>query len=157
MKYKRPTWQMVVLTVVVATAASALTALSRPVEVLVDGQRIDSDVPPVTTSLDKVYVPIRSVADALGMTTVVDGKTIEIIRGNQSLRLRVGDVHARLNGMPLTLQHAPFRVRGRVMVGLKSVARAFKIRADYDVRMARVYVMTPGIGEATQPSPPLTQ
>jgi hypothetical protein len=157
MTYKRPTWQMLVLTALVATTASMMTALSRPVELLVDGQRIESDVPPVTTSLDKVYVPLRPVADALGLETMVQGSTIDVIRGNQSLRLHVGDVHARLNGMPMTLQHAPFRVRGRIMIGLKALSNAFNVRADYDARLARVYVMTPGIGEATQPATPETQ
>ena len=60
----------------------------------------------------------------------------------------VGDVHATLNGMPLTLKHAPFRVRGRVMVALNVVARAFNVRATYDPRTARIDVLTPGIGQA---------
>jgi len=106
---------------------------------------------------NRVYVPIRSLADALGAQTSVEGRDIYVVRGQQSLRLRAGDVHASLNGMPLTLKHAPFRVRGRVMVGLKAIARIFGVRASYDARTASVQVMTPGIGEAARPleAPPV--
>ena len=78
------------------------------------------------------------------------------VRG-QSVRLRVGDVHATVNGMPLTLEHAPFRVRGRVMIGLRAVARAFGVHASYDARKARIAVMTPGIGEASPAQPAQAQ
>ena len=73
---------------------------------LVNGERVDSDVQPVTTASKRAYVPLRSIADALGAETQVDGKTgnIAVVLGNTSLRLRVGDTHATLNGMPLTLQ-----------------------------------------------------
>lgn len=148
MTYRRPTLQTLVLTTVVASAASALFAFSRPVEMMVDGARVESDVPPVTTTADRVYVPLRSVADAIGAETTVDGDRVIVTRGNQSLRLRIGDVHATENGMPLTFKHAPFRVRGRVMIGLKAFARALGMQAAYDPRTARIDVTTPGLGRA---------
>ncbi|MGB8966595.1 MAG: copper amine oxidase N-terminal domain-containing protein [Candidatus Cybelea sp.] len=147
-------WRGLVAIAFAAFAISALLALSRPIVMLVDGERVDSDVPPVTTVSDKAFVPLRSIADALGAETEVDGKTgsIEVVLGGQSLRLRVGDTHATLNGMPLTLKHAPFRVRGRVMISLDAVARALNVRARYDPRDARIDVNTPGIGEAPNPT-----
>ena len=69
MKYRRPAWQTIVLTVVVATMASALLAFSRPVEMRVNGQTLQRDVSPVTTAADKVYVPLRPLAEALGAVT----------------------------------------------------------------------------------------
>ena len=121
---------------------------------MVDGQRVESDVPPVTTTSDKVFVPLRSLADALGAQTDLDTQTghIVVVRGNQSLRVRLGDKHATLNGMPLTLAHPPFRVRGRVMISLKTVAAAFGVRVSYDPRTQRIDVLTPGIGQAVTPS-----
>lgn len=153
MTYRALGWRTIVITAVVALVASALLAFSRPVEMMVDGQRVESDVPPVTTTSDRVFVPLRSIADALGAETIVDDDNarIDVVRGNQSLRLKVGDVHATLNGMPLTLKHAPFRVRGRVMVSLKVVANAFNVRVHYDPRSARIDVMTAGVGQATTP------
>ncbi|MBV8344506.1 MAG: copper amine oxidase N-terminal domain-containing protein [Candidatus Eremiobacteraeota bacterium] len=142
-------WRGLGLIAVLAFFVSAALAFSRPTEMLVNGQRVDSDVQPVTTTSSRAYVPLRTLADALGAETQVDGKTgnIAVVLGNTSLRLRVGDTHATLNGMPLTFKHAPFRVRGRVMISLDQVARALNVRARYDSRNARIEVVTPGIGE----------
>jgi N-acetylmuramoyl-L-alanine amidase len=146
--YRLPNIQTIALTAVLATVAAALLAFSRPVEMIVDGQSVESDVPPVTAA-GGVYVPLRSLADALGARTDVNENRITVIRGDQSLRLVIGDRHARINGMPMTLAHAPFRVRDRVMISLDAVARAFHVHASYDARTARIEVMTPGIGQAS--------
>ncbi|HZZ00655.1 MAG TPA: copper amine oxidase N-terminal domain-containing protein [Candidatus Baltobacteraceae bacterium] len=141
------------MTAIVAIVASILLAFARPATMMVDGERVESDVPPVTTASDKVFVPLRSIADALGAQTELDDKgRIDVVRGNESLRVRVGDPHATLNGMPLTMKHPPFRVRGRVMISLKTVAAAFGVRVSYDPRTQRIDVLTPGIGQATTPS-----
>jgi hypothetical protein len=144
MTYRKPAWQTIVLTAVAATMASGLLAFSRPVEMRVDGQTLASDVSPVTTAPDKVYVPLRPLAEALGATTSENNETGEVAvsRGDRSLRVKVGDVHASYNGMPLTLKHAPFRVKGRVMIGMKAFARAFGVRVSYDKRTSRVDVQT---------------
>ena len=150
MKYRALSWQSVTLTAVAALAASALLAFSRPTVMMVDGERVESDVPPITTASDRAFVPVRTIADALGAETVIDPRTgeIDVIRGNQSLRLRLGNLHATLNGMPMTLRHPPFRVRGRVMISLNVVAQAFNVRASYDPRTARIDILSPGIGQA---------
>jgi hypothetical protein len=138
------------LTGIVALLASAGLFVSRPVDVVVDGTRMESDVPPVTTAPNRVFVPLRSIAEALGAQTIVEGKSdrVVVVRGSDALQLRVGDLHAKLDGMPMTLDRAPFRVRGRVMVGLRTIARAFGVRVTYDAVAGRIDVMTPGIGQA---------
>jgi hypothetical protein len=149
MTYRRPSLRMFVATAVLAMTASTFVAFSRPIDMVVDGEFIASDVPPVATPGNHIFVPVRTLADALGAQTTVEGANIIVVRGGQSVRLRVGDVHAAINGVPFTLEHAPFRVRGRVMIGLRSIARAFSVHASYDARTARIAVMTPGIGEAS--------
>ena len=156
MTYRRPTFKTMLLTVAAALVASATITLARPVELRLDGQLIGSDVSPITSGSGQVYVPLRSVADALGARVVVRGSRIAIVRGHQSLRLRVGDVHAEQNGMPFTFERAPFRVRGRVMVGIASLARALDVHVSYDARTARVDILTPGIGEAGNAAAPAT-
>ncbi len=138
---------------VAALFASVLLAFSRPIAMFVDGERVDSDVLPITTASQRAYVPLRSIADALGAETEVDSKSglVHVVLGTQSLRVRVGDTHATLNGMPFTLKHAPFRVRARVMISLDAVARALHVHAKYDPRTARIEIVTPGIGQAPNP------
>jgi Copper amine oxidase N-terminal domain len=147
-------WRRLALVGIFALIAAVSFAFSRPIAMFVDGERVDTDVAPVTTGNSNAFVPLRSIADALGAETDVDGKSGKILvtLGGQSLTLHVGDPHAKLNGMPLTFKHAPFRVRGRVMVSLDAVARALNVRATYNARTARIEVVTPGIGQAPNPA-----
>lgn len=144
------------LAAIVATSASLLVAFSRPVQIVVDGRAVPSDVPPVSTMAD-VYVPLRTFGDALGAEIDVSKSGIDVIRGDRTLHVRIGDVHATIDGQPFTMQRAPFRVRGRVMVGLHTIARAFGVHAVYDARTAQIQVMTPGVGVASPLQTPLAQ
>src|SRR5438477_4965515 len=123
MQYKAPGWKTLALTAALAIAASISYTLAKPVEVRIDGQPMVTDVPPVRINSEMVFVPLRPLSDALGAETRYDDKSGDIFltRGDQLLHLRIGDRHATLNGMPMTLVHAPFRVRGRAMIGLHSV------------------------------------
>lgn len=147
MRYQPPSKRTMLATAALALIASLSFALSKPVEMRVDGQPLISDVPPVTSVKGKVYVPLRPVVDALGAETKYERKSGDVIvtRGDQTLHLKIGSTHASLNGMPMTLKQAPFRVRGRVMLGLHVVQRAFGVRVKFDKMTARVDVETPGL------------
>jgi Copper amine oxidase N-terminal domain len=147
MRYQAPSKSTLLATAALAIVASLTFAYSKPVEMRVDGQAVISDVPPVTTPKGGVYVPLRSVTDALGAETRYDRRSGDVVvtRGDETLHLKVGSKHAKLNGMPMTLGHEPFRVRGRVMVGLHAVQRAFGVRVKFDKMTARVDVSTPGV------------
>ena len=147
MKYQPPSKRTLAATIAMAIVASITFTLSKPVEMRVDGQPLISDVPPVTSTRGGVFVPLRPVSDALGADTKYERKSGDVIvtRGDQVLHLKVGSTHARLNGMPMTLKNAPFRVRGRVMIGLRTVQRAFGVRVKFDKMTARVEVETPGL------------
>ena len=149
MRYHKPSKATIAATLGLALFASLTFAFSKPVEVRVDGQPVISDVAPVTTSKG-VFVPLRPVSDALGAETRYEHKSgdVFITRGDQSLHLKVGSTHAKINGMPVTLKHAPFRVRGRVMVGLRAVQQVFGVRVKFDKMTARVDLNTPGVSEA---------
>ncbi|MFN2448668.1 MAG: copper amine oxidase N-terminal domain-containing protein [Candidatus Baltobacteraceae bacterium] len=147
MRYQPPSKRTLLTTAGIAIVAALTFALAKPVEMRVDGQPLISDVPPVTSVKGAVFVPLRPVGDALGADTAYDRKSGEIVvtRGDQILRLRVGSIHAKLNGMPMTLKQPPFRVRGRVMLGLRAMQRAFGVRVKFDKMTARVEVDTPGL------------
>jgi Copper amine oxidase N-terminal domain len=140
-----PKRKTVGITAVFAACAAALTSLSHPAALRLDGHRMISDVPPVTTA-KTAYVPLRAVAESLGADTNYDPKTgtIELIHANDTMRLRIGDSVATLNGNKLTLGAAPFQVSGRTMVPLQVIARAFKTRVHYDTGHAQIDVMTAG-------------
>jgi hypothetical protein len=148
MKYRRPSRTTLAATLILALFGSLTFALSNPVEVRVDGQPVISDVPPVTTPKG-VFVPLRPLGDALGAETRYEHKSGDVLvtRGDQTLHLKVGSTHAKINGMPVTLKHAPFRVRGRVMVSLHAVQQVFGVRVKFNRTTARVEVNTPGVSE----------
>jgi hypothetical protein len=147
--YRPPSFATLAGVTVVALVASLVMAFGRPVELTVDGARVPSDVPPVAGTAGKVYVPLRPVADALGArTTLASRGHVSVARGRHTLRVSVGDARATIDGKPVTLDHVPFRVRGRVMVELNAVARAFGVRTHYDRRTGKVSVATPGVGQA---------
>lgn len=152
MRYQTPSKVTVIATASIALVASLMFAFSKPVEVRVDGQPVISDVPPVSSVKDGVFIPLRPIGDALGAETKYERKSGDVVvtRGDQVLHLKVGSTHAKLNGMPMTLHTAPFRVRGRVMVGLHAVERAFGVRVKFDKMTARVEVDTPGVSNANQ-------
>jgi len=151
MQYKAPGLAAVGVTAAIAILVSLAISVAKPVEVRVDGQPMLTDVAPVRTDAETVYVPLRPLSDALGAETRYDAKSGDIFmtRGDQSLHLRIGDVHATLNGMPMTMKQAPFRVRGRAMIGLHAVQKAFGVRVRFDKSKSRVDVDTPG--EAAPP------
>jgi hypothetical protein len=144
-----PSRRSIGATVAISACAAVLSSLSHPAALRVDGHRMVSDVPPVTTAKG-AYVPLRAVAESLGADANYDAKTglIELVRGNDTLRLHVGDRAATLNGRALALKSAPFAVRGRTMVSLNVIARAFKTNVRYDVSHAKIDVMTSGALDA---------
>lgn len=149
MRYHKPSKASLAATAILALFGSLTFAFSNPVQMRVDGQPLISDVPPVTTAKG-VFVPLRPVGDALGARTQYEHKSGEVVvtHGDQTLHLHVGSRRAKINGRSITLKHAPFRVRGRVMVGLKAVQKVFGVRVRFDKVTARVEVNTPGMPEA---------
>jgi len=137
------------LTAASALVASLMFALSQPAVLNVDGQRIISDVPPVT-QMKEAFVPVRAVAEGLGAQTSYDAKTgiVELVRGSDVFRIQIGSRIARLNGSKMTISSAPFTVRGRTMIGVRALARAFGTAYHYDVSRATIDVTTPGVIEA---------
>ena len=141
-----PSGRLVVLTAVTALVASLSLALAEPASISVDGQRLASDVAPVTTPAG-AYLPLRAVADAAGAQTTFDDKagTVTVRRGTDVLVMRAGTTAANMNGHKVVLPHAPFTVRGRTMVASATIASAFGSSVRFDRKHDRVVVRTPGV------------
>ena len=132
-----------IVTGAIALAASSTLAFSRPATIVVDGQRIETDVPPVTQN-HQAYLPLRAVTASLGAQMTYDQatRTIAVLRGADRLELRVGDKNAMLNGRPVRLAHAPFTVRGRTLVATRTIERALGPKVRYDPRKATIDVFS---------------
>ena len=141
-----PSLRLVVPAAAIALIASVSLALSEPATLSVDGQRLASDVAPVTTP-HGAYLPLRAVSDAAGAQTAFDERTgaITVRRGTDVLVLRPGTAAANMNGHKITLAHAPFTVRGRTMVAGATIAATFGSSVRFDAKHQRVVVRTPGV------------
>jgi hypothetical protein len=149
-----PSRKLVLSTIVVSTCAAMMLAWSSPATLSVDGERVISDVSPVTRA-HEAFIPLRAVSDSLGAQTTYDPKSgmVEVIRGDDTLRMRIGDKLATLNGNRMTLSHAPFELRGRTMVCLSVVARAFGSKVRFDMVRGEIDVISPGLVEAGAQQP----
>jgi len=129
---------------VIAASVAAVRAWSHPASLLVNGERVISDVSPVTHARE-AFVPLRAVGESLGAQITYDPKNgmIEVVRGEDDLRMHAGDRVASLNGYRMTLTHAPFELRGRTMVSLSVIARAFGSKVRYDTAHAKIDVVSP--------------
>jgi hypothetical protein len=125
--------------------ASLSLALSQPAVLDVDGQRVVSDVAPVTAG-SVAYLPLRAVAEAAGAATTFDARTNELSvrRGTDVLTMKIGQRAATLDGRPVLLKTAPFTVHGRAMVRGADVALALSSAVKYDAVRGRIDVRTPG-------------
>ena len=141
-----PSGRLIAATAVTALVASAALALATPATISVDGQRLASDVPPVTTPAG-AYLPLRAVAEAAGAQTTFDTATGEIVvrRGTDVLTMHAGSTAATMNGHTVALGHAPFTVHGRTMVAGATVAAALGSTVRFDAKHSRVIVRTPGV------------
>jgi Copper amine oxidase N-terminal domain len=140
----------VLATGILAAIAAVLVYVSQPASLRIDGQKITSDVPPVTSVKGEAFVPLRVVAENLGAETNYDPKTgtIELIRTDGTLKMHLGDKMALMNGKRVELRYAPFSVRGRTMVYLGTITRAFGSHVSYDRSKRKIEVRTPGMVEA---------
>jgi copper amine oxidase-like protein len=141
-----PSLRIVLATAAVALAVSLSLALSTPATISVDGQRLASDVGPVTTAAG-AYLPLRAVAEASGAQTSFDAATgaITVRRGTDVLVMHPGSARGNLNGHVVTLAHAPFTVRGRTMVASATITATLGSTVRFDPKHQRVVVRTPGV------------
>jgi hypothetical protein len=147
-----PDFKTLAVTACAALVASLATAFSSPASIQVDGRKVVSDVPPVTTVAHGAFVPLRAIALGMGADSSFDPKTgaITFTRGSDTIVMHVGDRAAKLNGAKFTLKQAPFLVRGRAMVSDELLARAFGATVKYDGRTAKIDILTPGVVAGAQ-------
>ena len=103
-----PSWRLMAGTAGIALTASLALALAQPAILDVDGQRVVSDVSPVTSG-GVAYLPLRAVSTAAGAATSFDPRTAQLTvrRGTDVLTMKIGERHATLDGRPLELHDRP--------------------------------------------------
>ncbi len=113
-----------------ATLVQARVKLDKNYHLLVDGEAITTDVAPVSKG-GEVFVPIRFVTEYMGARVdwIETDRIAKITRGMDTVRIAEGEKMVRAGQDTLTLRHAPFLYRGRLMVPLLVTAQGIGMAA----------------------------
>jgi len=135
-------------------AAMSPPALAQNVTVLVNGQAMSFDQPPVMRN-GRVFVPMRAIFERLGSTVVYSNGNINAQGNGHSVHLSIGSTDATVNGNPLKMDVAPFSVAGRTEVPLRFVAQALGANVNWNSNNSTVAITT-GSGNVSYTPQPAT-
>src|SRR5579864_5337956 len=134
----------VALAVSIATLVSSAPAgATANVTVLVNGQPVQFDQPPIERS-GRVFVPLRGVFERLGATVVYDNGVINATGNGRSVQLHIGSTTAVVNGQSQILDVAPFLVGARTLVPLRFISQALGASVNYDYNSNTVEISSTG-------------
>lgn len=132
----------------------AATVSAQAVRVLVDGDEVAFDQPPVIMG-SRVMVPLRGIFEKMGATVdwTASTRTVEAARGNTLVVLKIGSRIARVNDRPVTLDVPAMVMRGRTLVPLRFISESLGTNVEWREEARTVLISSPG-QPAAQPSPP---
>ncbi len=144
---------------VACAVAAPVGAAAQSVTVVVNGQAIQFDQPPVVQA-GRVFVPLRGVFERLGASVVYSNGQINATAHGTSVSLTIGSLQATVAGRPETLDVAPFLAGERTLVPLRFVASALGASVNWNDSTSTVTISAanrqPGAGgpPAVPPSAP---
>lgn len=135
-------------------ALPAVPALAQTARVVVDGQLMRFDQPPVVAG-GRVLVPLRGVFEHLGATVLWNPATnvVTAQRGDTQVQLVIGGRQATVNGRVVLLDVPATIVGGRTLVPLRFVSEAMGAQVDWD-NATRVVTITSGTTALPVQPPP---
>jgi hypothetical protein len=131
----------------VAALLIAGSVQAAPIDVQVNGERVDFPYAQPTEVAGRVMIPLRGVLDRLGADRI-DWRPArqEVIVAGPSgdMRLRIGDRTAVVDGRDVPLDVPPMILRGTTMVPLRFISENLGARIDWLPDQQTVYIATPG-------------
>lgn len=140
-----------VAVVAVAGAALPLALVAQSITVIVNGQTMSFDQPPIVQA-GRVFVPLRGVFQQLGASVVYANGQINATGNGRTISLRIGSTQALVDGRPATLDVAPFVVGSRTLVPLRFIAQALGASVNWNDSTSTVVVTGAG-GVMAPPQP----
>lgn len=120
----------------------ALAAVSN-VRVVLNGQNLDFDVPPVIES-GRTLVPFRKIGEAMGAQVNWDQetKTINASKAGKTIILKLGDFTAYIDGSPIKLDMPPIMRKDRTLMPLRFFSEAFGAQVSWKNETRTVMINT---------------
>ena len=130
-----------------------LATLAQPVTVIVNGQAMQFDQPPIVQG-GRVFVPLRGIFENLGASVVYANGQINATSRGRSISLTIGSTQAIVDGRQVSLDAAPFVVGSRTLVPLRFVAESLGAAVNWNDATSTVRITGGGGGGNPRPVPP---
>ncbi|MGM9550924.1 MAG: stalk domain-containing protein, partial [Clostridia bacterium] len=120
------------LVVTLVIVLSSLTAYAE-IQVKLDGQKLNFDVPPVMIN-NRTMVPFRTIFEAMGADVAWYGEEMMVyakLNGTE-IFLKIGEPFIVVNYEILSLDVAPVIVDNRTLIPLRAVSEVFNMEVQWD-------------------------
>lgn len=155
-------WPLLMATVLLALGIGvAAPAEASDIQVEIDGTAVTFDQPPIIEN-DRVMVPMRALAEALGAEVGWEGerRMMSSVRGDVTLCIDIGKYVMWKNDAPIILDTAPMIVNGRTLAPIRAVSEGYDCKVDWDGQARMVTVktspsITPPQEDPSEEQPPI--
>ncbi|PWW29429.1 copper amine oxidase-like protein [Cytobacillus oceanisediminis] len=109
------------------------SAASTNIMVLLDGEPLEFDQPPVIKS-GRTLVPFRKIFEELGADVSYDSKTktVAAVRADKVIKLKIGSVYTTVNGKTVKIDVPAQIINSRTMVPLRFVSESIGAKVSWD-------------------------
>lgn len=122
-----------------------------PVEVFINGKLMKVPQAPYLEN-GTLFIPLRSIAEALQATVQYDKGKIAIAKGDRKVSLQVNSKKVTMNGKTVTLSSVPRLINGHTMVPARVVSEGLGAQVHWDGKKRQVQITYKG-----EASPPAVQ
>ncbi|MBV8373048.1 MAG: copper amine oxidase N-terminal domain-containing protein [Candidatus Eremiobacteraeota bacterium] len=137
------------------SVAAPLAAPAQNVSVIIDGQPMSFDQPPIVRA-GRVFVPMRAIFERLGASVVYANGQINATGRGRTVSLTIGSTQATVDGQPTTLDVAPFLVGARTLVPLRFIAQSLGATVNWNDSTSTVTINSGGGAPAPPPQREVT-
>lgn len=151
---------MLALIMCLMLAAPGASAASKTITIDLDGQTLESDVPPYLTAKNVTMVPAGVISKGLGASVSWDqgAKTATITQNGTVLKLKSGAGNAQVDGKNVALDSSVQVRQGRVMVPIRFVSENLGLQVVWNQAAQHISLNRAAVGPEVpvpdQPSVP---
>lgn len=114
------------------------------IKVLLDGQKLDFDVPPQLIN-NRTMVPMRKIFEAMEANVDWNGdtQTVTATKDDITVIMQIDNTVITVKGENITLDVPPQLVDSRTLVPARAVAESLNAKVDWDGTTSTVYITSP--------------
>ena len=118
-----------------------------PIAIVINGVRLPFNPPPRFYK-NHLLVPVRRIIETLGLTFSRSGKTITTRAGYKTIALRIGSLHATIDGQRVELDAAPVEIANTLYAPLRFFTAALGAQAVFNRQSDSVDIVSTLVGRS---------